>query len=396
MSHRILVCADTYPYPGDRGDRVRYGVFLEALRNSYEVELVLLRRAAEAAERPAPGATDMTFGRTDIALNLARGVFGSVPAQFSGFRSAEAKRAISGLARHADAFVGLGARAGTYRSAAHSIPGLLDLQDSLVLNARSQWKGAAGLPRRLYGADAILKAVPFEKKLVRSFDVVTVAGPADRDAVSRRNLGIDCRVIPSAVPIVGETIDPRANDSRVLFLGDLRFAPNADAVMHLVEEIWPRVERLHPQARLAVVGHEPRRALRGKLMGSGHQCAFSVPDTTPHLRSSKVFVAPMQLGSGIKVKVLHAMAHGVPVVMSELANQGIGATHDVDALIADDPPTFAASIVRLLEDDPLALRLGLAGRALVRDRFDPASVSALFLEAVEDVIGKDRSAARDG
>lgn len=396
MPHRILVCADTYPYPGDRGDRVRYGLFLEAMRSSYEVDLILIRRAAEAEERPAPGAIDMTFGRTDIAFNLARGVFGRVPAQFSGFRSAEAERTITRMARDAHAFVGFGARAGTYRSAAHAIPGLLDLQDSLVLNARSQWKGATGLARRLYGADAVLKAGPFEKELVRSFDVVTVAGPADRDAVSLRNPGIDCRVIPSAVPIVGEVIDPRANDARVLFLGDLRFAPNTDAVTHLVEEIWPRVEKLHPEAHLSVVGHEPRGALRRRLVGSGHQCAFSVPDTTPYLRSSKVFVAPMRLGSGIKVKVLHAMAHGVPVVMSGHANQGIGATHEVDALVADGPETFAASIVRLLEDDSLALELGLAGRALARDRFDPASTCELFLEAVEDVIRKDRTSARSG
>lgn len=375
---------------------MRYGLFLDAMRSSYEVELVLIRRAAEAEERPAPGAIDMTFGRTAIAGNLARGLFGRVPAQFSGFRSADAARTIAGSARHADAFVALGARAGTYRSAAHSLPALLDLQDSLVLNARSQWKGATGLPRRLYGADAILKAAPFEKKLVRSFDVVTVAGPADRDAVSQRNPGTDCRVIPSAVPLAVDVIDPRANDARVLFLGDLRFAPNADAAKHLIDDIWPRVARLHPKARLSVVGHQPRAALRRKLMRSGHQCAFSVPETTAYLRSSKVFVAPMRLGSGIKVKVLHAMAHGVPVVMSGRANQGIGAIPDVDALVTDDPETFARSVVRLLEDDSLAHRLGLAGRALVADRFDPASICELFLEAVADVIRKGRTSGRDG
>lgn len=380
------MCADTYPYPPDRGDRVRYALFLEALQSRYDVELILIRRAAEARERPAPDARDLTFGRSRITLNLARGILGGAPAQFSGFRSAEAGRAIAKLSRAADAFVAFGARAGTYRSSARRLPGLLDLQDSLVLNARAQWKGAASLPRRMYGVDALLKARPFETRLTRSFEVVTVAGPTDRDAVLERNPEIDCRVIPSAVPITDEPVDPSANDARVVFLGDLRFAPNADAVVYLVAEIWPRVEATRPDARLVVVGREPRHKLRRQLTSSGHECAFSVPDANKYVRSARVFVAPMRLGSGIKVKVLSAFAQGVPVVMSTLTNEGIGATHDVDALVADDAEGLAAGITRLLENDGLAARVGRGGYELVQERFAPASIGAMFLAALDDAL----------
>ncbi len=389
MPKPLLVCADTYPYPADRGDRVRYAHFLETLSRLGDVELVLIRRAAEAAARPAPAATDVTLSPTEVAINVARGALTAVPAQFSGFASRRARGAVAERAQACAAFVALGARAALYRDAVpRSVPTILDLQDSLVLNAAAQLRAARGPLRRLYGIDARLKSPGFESRLLRSFDVVTVAGPSDLDEARRRSSDTEIRLVPTAVDVADAPPASRPVEPRVLFLGDLRFAPNVDAVTFLVDHIWPRVSSLHQSARLWVVGHAPERKLERKLRRADIEVAFSVPEVAPFFDDSAVLVAPMRIGSGVKVKVLQAMAHGVPIVMTRHANTGIGASDREQASVADDADGFARAVVELLDVEALRRRYARAAWGFVRARYSKQHVSELWAGAVADVMAR--------
>lgn len=385
MSPRLLVCADTRPWPPDRGDRMRYAHFIDVLRADHEVRLALVRRESDARERPSPGDVDVTLSSRQVGANVARHALSMVPAQFSGFDDRGARAALRAAVGNADAFVALGARAGLYRDAFEG-PAVLDLQDSLVLNARAQWRGGRGVLRRLYGADNLLKAGAFERSLVERYDLVLVAGRADHGWVRERHPRVRCELVPTAVPVPQSPADPGA-EPRVLFLGDLRFAPNVDAAGYLLDEVWPRVRALHPGAILRVVGHAPAAPLARRLADAGIETAFSVPDVAPHLEAARVFLAPMRIGSGVKVKVLQAMAAGRPVVMTTLANDGVGAADDVHARVADDADGLAAGVVSLLDDPGAAREMGAAGWGLVRERFSPDAVAAVLRAALAPVLG---------
>lgn len=387
MQRRLLVCADTLPWPPDRGDRLRYSHFVGVLRKDHHVRLALVRRANEALERPAGDETDLTLSRSRVAVNAARGLFSPVPMQFSAFADRTAGRSLAAAAAGCDAFVALGARAGLYR---HSFPAagpaILDLQDSLVLNSRAQWRGAAGMLRKLYGGENLLKARLFESRLVRRYDLVLVAGNADHRWVRSRHPEVSCELVPTAVPVPPGPAEP-GEKPLLLFLGDLRFAPNVDAVRYLVEEIWPRVKSRCRGASLRIVGHAPERRLARRLEGLDVETAYSVPDVQPHLAAARAFVAPMRIGSGVKVKVLQAMAAARPVVMTPLANDGVGATNGLDAIVAEGPDELAAGAAALLADDGTARAMGRAGWELVAARFSTDAVAAQLRAAVAGVLG---------
>ena len=87
-----------------------------------------------------------------------------------------------------------------------------------------------------------------------------------------------------------------------------------------------------------------------------------VGDVRPYIAQAKVYVVPIRMGAGTKLKVLEAMAMGVPVVSTTLGAEGISVTHDQEILIADDPETFAARVVALMNDEPLRARMSRQGR----------------------------------
>jgi glycosyltransferase involved in cell wall biosynthesis len=368
---------------------------LDILRERYDVRFVLIRRADAARANPIPDAIDVPLGRAQLAWGVARGIASTIPIQFAVFRSRAAREAIARHCDGVDAVIVFGARAAVnLPDQTRRLPRLLDLPDSLVLNARAHWRAGSGILRRVYGADNMIKAPAFERRLLRGFDVVTVAGPADERWLRRSDPNVRCFVIPTAIDAPAHDPAPLPADPVGLFVGDLRFAPNIDAVHYLVSDIWPRVRARIPDAVLDVVGHAPDPPMRRYLESASCRTAFSVPSLAPYLDRTAVFVAPMRVGSGIKVKVLTAMAAGRPVVMTSGANDGIGATDERQAMIGDNPEALAAAIVRVLTDKPFAEELRERGRQLVLERFSPDAVGGRLLEAVRETLASAPAARR--
>jgi glycosyl transferase family 1 len=384
---RLLVCAQTYPYPANQGGRIRYAHLLDALAKDHDVRLALVRRSRDAKAFPAPAAIDEEFTRSRLLKTAARSVFSQTPVQFGAFVDRASGATIAELAKQADAFVAFEPRAGLHhRFLPTGLPRILDLPDSPTLAAKAQWAGDRGIARITHGLDNLLKVRMMERELARAFDIVSAASPRDRDWIASRYPGTDCRFVPSAVEIPPDPGPPGIGG--ILFTGDLSFAPNADAVRFLLTAVWPLVTVRMPRATLSVVGHHPDASLRTFLQRSGCRTAFSVPDIAPYLHSARAIVAPMRIGSGIKVKVLTALAAGRPVVMTPLANEGIDAAPQREALVASTPQGLADSIVRVLGDDDLAARLGRAGRELAARRFSPDVVAGGFLRLVDEALSR--------
>ena len=149
-----------------------------------------------------------------------------------------------------------------------------------------------------------------------------------------------------------------------MFVGQFAWRPNAEAALELVDEILPRLRASVPAARLTLVGPEPPRKLTGRG-GDGVTITGSVPSVLPFLRRARVTVIPLRAGGGTRLKVLEALACGVPVVATRLAVDGLAVRDGAHALLADSPAALAERAAQVIEDADLARSLSRAGRELV-------------------------------
>lgn len=167
----------------------------------------------------------------------------------------------------------------------------------------------------------------------------------------------------------------RASDApRLIFVGHLGYRPNFVAAERLAREILPRLRRLMPRARLVIAGRNPGARVMA-LAGDGVEVIADPPDIAPLLAAADYAVVPLTMGSGTRIKILEAMAWGVPVVATRLAAAGLGVTDGVDARLAETADEFAGAIY-LLQADPAAYsRQRDAAHAFAIDRFGPEAIA---------------------
>jgi glycosyltransferase involved in cell wall biosynthesis len=167
----------------------------------------------------------------------------------------------------------------------------------------------------------------------------------------------------------------------VLFIGDLSWPPNADGVRWLLSEIWPRVRRLRPAARLAVVG---RSAPADLVRRAGEDVVFAGEggDARVHWLEAAVAAVPLLAGGGTRLKILEAAATGVPVVSTRVGAEGLELADETEILRRDDAEGFAAAVVGLLADRAAARRQAEAARARVERHYGWGPIGRAFVQAL--------------
>jgi glycosyltransferase involved in cell wall biosynthesis len=148
------------------------------------------------------------------------------------------------------------------------------------------------------------------------------------------------------------------------------YRPNVDAMLWFTSEIWPLVRKEFPDARLVVVGQKPHRRLQRLRKLPGVTLTGFVPDVRPYIASAHVFVVPLRMGSGTRLKVLQAMAMGKAIVSTNIGAEGLGVRSGRELLLADSPQAFTDAVVSLLKDGRLRERLGASAQEFVSARFD--------------------------
>jgi glycosyltransferase involved in cell wall biosynthesis len=165
----------------------------------------------------------------------------------------------------------------------------------------------------------------------------------------------------------------RPEPGRVLYLGHMEHYPNLDGLLMLYQDIWPHVRHSYAAARLTIAGGGTREELSRVApdvlarmeRDATVEIAGFVPDLGATMDTAAVMAAPLRLGSGVRNKVIEAMAAGLPVVTTRLGAQGLSVAHGRELLLADGAESFARELVRLLRDRRLPERLSAAGRELV-------------------------------
>jgi len=189
--------------------------------------------------------------------------------------------------------------------------------------------------------------------------------------------GVNCRTVPLGIDTdaVAPVWDP-AESATLLFVGSFAHRPNRVAAKFLVDKVWPRVAQYSDSVRLVLAGRGSVEFLGAPDREDGRVVALGyVEDLTPLYRDCRLFVAPLNEGGGIKIKILEAMARGIPVVTTPIGAEGIvDSAEDAIVIVSGEAP-FAEAMVRAL-NEPEACRLrARRARRIIEDRFSWSAIT---------------------
>ena len=253
---------------------------------------------------------------------------------------------------------------------------------SSVETRRGRWLRAA------YSAaqGPLLRA--YETRIIRSADTVICPSSDDRDWLRALDGSARIEVVPSGLNIGTYAGAPPPSERPVaVFVGDQTYRPNRQAADWLASKIAPAVWRTLPEAEFVVVGKGYRPS--GTVNGAGaFRYTGYVSDVTSMVAASKVVLAPLLAGGGMKLKVLEGMAAGRPVVATSIGAAGIDAEGDRELMIADGVEAYSQALISVLSSTARAREIGHAARRRVTARYDSAVVGSRYVEVLEQTIGQ--------
>ncbi len=239
--------------------------------------------------------------------------------------------------------------------------------------------GGSMVDRMLEGARAFMMR-GWEAPWAARFDRCITVSEQDAEHLRASRHGIEPVVVPNGVDVVRLRPLPPAPGAGLLFVGNLGYRPNADAVRFLGDAIMPLIRREAPAAKLVVVGAGAPLDVRTAAWSSVSLLG-RVDDTTPLYAEARVAVVPLRAGGGTPLKVLEAMALGRPVVATSLACAGLKVRNGEHVLIEDDPVRFAAAVLTLINDADRHQELARAARQLVEREYSWDGCATRLLEA---------------
>jgi glycosyltransferase involved in cell wall biosynthesis len=398
MRPKVLLLTQVLPYPPDSGSKFKTWNLIKWLSGDHDVTLVSFGRGEP------PGAVDelRRYCREVFVSPMRRAIWRDLWALSRSLARRrpwvvlrDDRRAMHSLVRkisqtepfdivHIDQL-----NMFQYAASASGDHRVLDCHDVLWRLYRDLAPTLRIGPRSiLYRRDARL-LLSFEARACRSVDAVIAVSEADRTDLEQ----VCGPAVPvDVVPIAADCdevrpIERKGSATAILHLGTMFWPPNVGGVRWFADEVLESVRRRCPAATLQVVGARPPGEIRALARRAGIEVSGYVRDPTPYLERAALMIVPLWVATGMRVKILTALLHGIPVVTTSVGCSGIDVQSGRDLLIADSVAEFADAVVLLLRDRELGDRLARNGRRLVEQRYDYRVVGPKVGEIYRRVLG---------
>ncbi len=374
---KVLFLAHLFPLPLDSGGKIKSFYTLRALASKHDVHLLAyVRTEQELALLPqieqmcshvttVPLARGKTAMPRDLAMSLMSGRSFIVSRDFRREMQRAVDTAVAEFAPdviHTDHLQM--AQFVDFRSSRKTV---LDHHnvESMIIKRISETSDSRLM--RLYGRIEWPKLQRYELEVCRESDLVLTVSEEDKATV----LGLDPALENvQCVPIGVDTerfagVERKAGSRNILSIGTMHWPPNVDSALYFHREILPLVKAEEPDCTFTIAGQRPVAAVQALASDPSVRVLDHFDDEREIAADCGVFVVPLRSGSGVRVKILNALAMGLPVVSTSIGAEGIDALSGEHLLIADTPEEFARAVTKVLRDPGLADRLGQNGRALV-------------------------------
>lgn len=263
--------------------------------------------------------------------------------------------------------------------------------ESMLMQRRAEVE--EGRLARRYIAREAAKLRAYERTISPRFSVNVVVSEADGQALVDRVGPLRTAVVPNGVDTEYFTPGDGEEEPALVYTGGMNMFANRDAVLHFVNDVWPRVALEAPDARFYAVGQDPPPELLvlakrdPRIVVTGY-----VDDIRPIVRRAAVYVVPLRVGGGTRLKVLDAMAMGKALVSTSIGCEGIAAKAGAHLEIADTADTFARSVLALLGDRSRRQALGHEARRLVERQYSWPVIGGQLLDAYREAMTVERRA----
>jgi len=388
---KLLVLAHRFPFPPDKGDRIRSFYWLTALTARHEVDLLTFSQEPvpenylRELQRMVRRVTVIQQAPWTTGWRLVKGLLTGQSLTESYFQT----QASVGKMRELwnsdgyDRCLAICSSMGAI--AVQTVPKdrlIIDLVDVDSVKWRMYSQKHSGLQRWVYNRES--KTVSkLEKRLAQRSRVLVT--------VSRRECDLVRDVAPEsltlAIPNGVDTDYFKPSDipqplDRLVFVGQMDYFPNVDAVVWFAEKVWPELIAKYPTLRWNIVGRNPTKAVRDLENLPNIRVTGAVPDVRPYLVSA-IAIAPLGVAGGVQNKVLEAMSAGRPVVVTPSVADGLDVQSQEDLLVAESAKEWVLAIDLLLSDPNLADALAGRARQTCTDRFTWDRILPRMVECVE-------------
>ncbi len=253
-------------------------------------------------------------------------------------------------------------------------------------------------PRRIAGAVYSFiqwrRLTHFERHVCETVDHVIAVSEADAEAFHRLAPGSPVSVVPNGIytaPYAHTDSSLNLDRCALVFTGSMNYRPNVDAALWFVEHILDKVRVRVPEAKFFVVGSQPHARLDSLRQRPDVEITGWVPEVKPFLHAAAVYVVPLRMGSGTRLKLLQAMAAGCAVVSTTIGAQGLQVHHGRELLLADSANAFAEAVIKLLENPSERDFLGQAGANYVKMYHDWSAIVPKLLIVYQQVTGNSNT-----
>jgi sugar transferase (PEP-CTERM/EpsH1 system associated) len=369
----ILYLVHRFPYPPDKGDRIRAFHLLKYLARHNAVHLACLadeavtENACTALQRYCERLAIVRLGRTRWLRGLCSALQGQTITQ-GVFHSPILATTVRRWAQETDFQASLASASSMVSylrmKELETVPAIVDLVDvdsQKWLDYAAAGRGPRTWLYRLEGQ----RLRGLERELPDWAAAVTLVGEAEADLYRSFCAAGPVHVVTNGVDL--DYFQPSADrpGEGCVFVGALDYRPNVEGAQWFCREVWPEILRCRPDTKLRLVGRRPAPAVRRLGELPGVELVGQVADVRPQIAGAAVVVVPLQIARGVQNKVLEALAMGKATVASPQSLAGLGAKPGVHLMEAASTQQWVEVLLRLLDNQDLRRQLGIAGRHYV-------------------------------
>jgi polysaccharide biosynthesis protein PslH len=386
---RIVILLSRFPYPLEKGDKLRAYHQIKSLSESFDICLITIstftiqQKDREQMQVFCSQIHVLQLQKWKAVCNTGLALLGKLPLQVAYYYQFNLQNQINAIVAKCNpeiVYVQL-ARMAKY---AIDLPfeKVLDFQDAFSLNyARSAL--AASFPFNFIYQLEGRRMKNFEKKVLPLFDATTIISESDKISVG----DIDITVVRNGVDskYFSPIITPKIYD--ILFVGNLGYLPNVLAVETIVNDIFPKLFEINKSIKILIAGANPSDKIKNY---ANHNITIQawMPDIRDAYSQAKIFVAPLHTGAGLQNKLLEAMSMQLPCITTSICNSSLHASPNIEVIIANKTDEFVASILQLLKNNNEQLQIGTTARNMILQKYDWVSANMILQNLLTSVINK--------